>query len=115
MGELAARFVIGGVIVSAFAAIAEMARPKSFAGLFGAAPSIALATLGLSIAQHGRDYAATETRAMVLGAIAFFCCASIASRLLVRHKTSALATTSALMPVWLAISLSLWFLTLRGR
>ena len=42
MGELLARFLIGGVIVSFFAVLGEMFRPKSFAGLFGAAPSIAL-------------------------------------------------------------------------
>ena len=48
-----ARFFIGGLIVSFFAVLAEMFRPKSFAGLFGAAPSIALATLGLTIASHG--------------------------------------------------------------
>ena len=38
------RFFVGGVVVSVFAALAEIFRPKSFAGLFGAAPSIALAT-----------------------------------------------------------------------
>ena len=33
VGELLARFLIGGVIVSFFAGLAEMFRPKSFAGL----------------------------------------------------------------------------------
>jgi transposase len=33
------------IAVSAFAALGDTLRPKSFAGLFGAAPSIALATL----------------------------------------------------------------------
>jgi hypothetical protein len=28
-------------------------RPKTFAGLFGAAPSVALATLGIAVYRHG--------------------------------------------------------------
>jgi hypothetical protein len=43
--EYLLRFIAGGVAVSAFAAFGDAVRPKSFAGLFGAAPSIALATL----------------------------------------------------------------------
>lgn len=109
-GELIARFVIGGAIVSLFAVIAEVFRPKSFAGLFGAAPSIALTTIGIAIAQHGKDYAALEARSMILGAIAFFIYASIASWLLFRHKAKALPTTLGLLPVWLFASLALWYL-----
>jgi hypothetical protein len=51
--DLVIRFFVGGVVVSVFAALAEIFRPKSFAGLFGAAPSIALATVGITIAHHG--------------------------------------------------------------
>jgi hypothetical protein len=43
--EYVARFLIGGFVVSAFALLGDLLRPKSFAGLFGAAPSVALATL----------------------------------------------------------------------
>ena len=50
MAELVFRFLIGGAVVSFFAVFAEIFRPKSFAGLFGAAPSIALATIGIAIA-----------------------------------------------------------------
>src|ERR1700730_14946463 len=63
--DLILRFVIGGVVVSAFAALGDVLKPKSFAGLFGAAPSIALATLGLTIAANGKMYAAAEARSMV--------------------------------------------------
>jgi uncharacterized membrane protein (GlpM family) len=108
-GELVIRFLIGGIIVSLFAVIAEIVRPKSFAGLFGAAPSIALTTLGIAIAQHGKDYAAIEARSMILGAVAFFLYAAAASWLLMRYKTRALATTVGLLPLWLAASLAFWF------
>ena len=112
-GEMIARFVIGGAIVSFFAAIAEVCRPKSFAGLFGAAPSVALTTIGIAIAQHGKDYAATESRSMLFGAVGFLIYAAVASWILMRYKTRALATTSALLPLWLGASLALWFVASR--
>jgi hypothetical protein len=65
-----ARLLIGGLAVSAFAVSGDLLRPKSFAGLFGAAPSVALATLGIALYQHGASHAATEGHAMMWGAIA---------------------------------------------
>ena len=109
-GELITRFVVGGAIVSLFAVIAEVCRPKSFAGLFGAAPSVALTTIGIAIVQHGKDYAATEARSMILGAIGFLIYATVASWLLFRHKARALPVTMGLLPVWLGASLALWYL-----
>ena len=72
MKELIVRFLIGGTLVSAFALVGDILRPKSFAGLFGAAPSIALATLGLTIVAQGREYAAIEARSMIAGSIGIF-------------------------------------------
>ena len=112
-GEMIARFVIGGAIVSFFAVIAEVCRPKSFAGLFGAAPSVALTTIGIAILQHGKGYADTEARSMILGAIAFFIYAAIVSWILMRHKMRALSATAGLLPLWLGASLALYFLTSR--
>ena len=107
--ELLARFFIGGIIVSLFAVLAEMFRPKTFAGLFGAAPSIALATIGITIAGHGKAYAATEAHFMIFGAIAFACYALAVSWILKRYRPSALTATVALMPVWFVTSFALWF------
>jgi hypothetical protein len=104
------RFLIGGVVVSLFAALGDVLRPKSFAGLFGAAPSIALATIGLTIHQNGKAYAALECRSMMLGAAAFFIYALLVSWVLRRYKPSALIATLTLMPIWFGVSLSLWFL-----
>jgi hypothetical protein len=44
MTEYVVRFLVGGIVVSAFATLGDILRPKSFAGLCGAAPSVALAT-----------------------------------------------------------------------
>jgi hypothetical protein len=77
------RFVAGGSIASLFAALGDVLKPKSFAGLFGAAPSVALATLGLPILLAGRLYAAHEARSMIAGALAFFVYAIVCSHLLI--------------------------------
>ena len=53
MGEAIVRFIIGGMFVSVFAILGDLLEPKSFAGLFGAAPSVALATLLLTVHRQG--------------------------------------------------------------
>jgi hypothetical protein len=113
MKQLLFRFLIGGTLVSVFALIGDLLRPKSFAGLFGAAPSIALATLALTIATQGKEYAALEGRSMIAGAIAFFLYASIVSNVLMRYKPPALTATLALIPVWFATAYGLWLVWLR--
>jgi hypothetical protein len=111
--DLVLRFVIGGIVVSAFAALGDVLKPKSFAGLFGAAPSIALATLGLTIAANGKIYAATEARSMIAGALVFFLYAYLCSWLMVRRKLKAMPVTLSTLAIWLVGSLSIWFWVLR--
>jgi hypothetical protein len=62
----------GWAVVSLFTLTADVFKPKGFAGLFGAAASVAMATLGLTIANQGRLYA-IESRSLIAGAAAFFC------------------------------------------
>jgi uncharacterized protein DUF3147 len=101
------RFVAGGVVVSLFALVGDVLRPKSFAGLFGAAPSVALATLTLAFWSKGTAYAATEGRSMILGAIALAAYSFVVCQLLIRVRCSALTATSAALVVWLAVAISL--------
>jgi hypothetical protein len=61
----------GGLFVVAFALLGETLRPKRFAGLFSAAPSVALANLIVVIATQGHRAAIANTRGMVVGAAAF--------------------------------------------
>jgi hypothetical protein len=101
------------MVVSAFAALGDVLKPKSFAGLFGAAPSIALATLGLTIAANGKMYAATEARSMIVGAFVFFLYSDLCSWLMVRRKLKAMVATISALTIWLVCSISIWFLVLR--
>lgn len=113
MVDIALRFLIGGAVVCAFALIGDIFKPKSFAGLFGAAPSVALATLGLTVVKHGHNYAASEARSMVAGAVAFFVYASVASWLMMRRDLKALRVTLGLLPLWFLIAMGLWIVWLR--
>jgi hypothetical protein len=113
MKELLLRFVIGGVAVSTFATLGDLFKPKSFAGLFGAAPSVALATLGLTVATKGKGYAATEARSMVVGAVAFFLYASCVSWVSMHYRWKAAAITTFSIPLWFGTAFGLWYLCLR--
>jgi uncharacterized membrane protein len=85
-----------------------MLRPKSFAGLFGAAPSVALATLAIAIYRHGVSYAETQSLSMMMGAVALAMYSLIVCQLLVRAHMRALPATLLSMPAWLIAALGLW-------
>lgn len=113
MNQILVRFLVGGAVVSVFAIIGDLLKPKSFAGLFGAAPSVALATLGLTVATEGAAYAATEAHSMMAGAIAFTAYAACVSRVMMRYKVKALWVTICAIPLWLGVAFGLWFVWLR--
>lgn len=102
--EYVLRFVVGGIAVSVFAVVSDVFRPKSFAGLFGAAPSVALATLALALATEGPDYAAIEGRSMIIGAVAMCLYSILVCRLMKRAQWRALPATTMAMVAWLAVA-----------
>jgi len=95
------RFLLGGAIVSAFAVTGEVFKPKTFAGIFGAAPAVALASLALAYGRHGSGYVLAEAVPMLIGAIAFYVYAAVCL----------LGVRSNRVPVWLSAVLSwgAWF------
>ncbi|MBR0713488.1 DUF3147 family protein [Bradyrhizobium liaoningense] len=107
MTEYVIRFIAGGLIVSAFATLSDMLRPKSFAGLLGAAPSVALATLGIAVVRHGAQYAAAESWTMMYGAVALACYSLVVCQLLMRSRINALPATIVSLPVWLFVAFGL--------
>ena len=105
MLEYLLRFIAGGIAVSAFAAFGDALRPKSFAGLFGAAPSIALATILITLSQKGGPFAAVEGRSMIAGArllpiagLCLFCS---------KFMMPSWAATTAAFIVWFAVAFGL--------
>ena len=113
MSDPFARLIIGGLVVSAFATVGGLFKPTSFAGLFGAAPSVALATLALAISKDGKDYAGTECRSMMAGAAGLCLYSILVSQLLVKFRLSAIKATLFALPLWFLTAFGLWFLFLR--
>lgn len=108
------RFVIGGVVVSVFAMMGDLFKPKSFAGLFAAAPTIALATMSLTLHKHGATYLSVNARSMVAGAVAFCTYACACSYVLIHSRLKAFSVTSLLLPVWGVVASLCWLAWLRG-
>jgi uncharacterized membrane protein (GlpM family) len=98
--ELLWRFLIGGAIVSLFALIGDVVRPKRFAGLFSAAPSVALATLALTAAREGPLVASIEARSMVLSSLGFILYVYIVQRILASGRWSAAMVSIAALAIW---------------
>ena len=113
MKDLIIRFAIGGLVVSLFAMTGDVLKPKSFAGLFAAAPSVAVATLGLTILANGKVHAATEARSMIAGALAFCLYAGLCSWLMMRFTLHAAIVTLPALGIWLVCSVSIWLLVLK--
>jgi uncharacterized membrane protein (GlpM family) len=107
------RIIVGGSVVCVFALIGELLKPKSFAGLFGAAPSVSLATLTLTVMKEGKAYASLEGRSMILGSIAFIVYAAIISRWMIRRRMQVLTATTLGVGIWLVCAFGLWFVVLR--
>ncbi len=107
------RIFIGGMFVSAFALLSDAIKPKRFAGLFGAAPSVALATLALTVKAQGKTYAGLEARSMMAGAAAFLLYSYCVYTLTIRSNISVLKVTLLCIPLWMAAAFGIWFVGLR--
>jgi uncharacterized membrane protein (GlpM family) len=99
------RFLVGGIIISLFASLGDVIKPKGFAGLFGAAPSVALATLGLTVLNQGKEFASIEARSMIVGAVAFVLYAITCVYLMGVKRMKASYATLGALSIW---SLSAW-------
>lgn len=113
MVQLVFRFLAGGLIVSLFASLGDVLKPKSFAGLFGAAPSVGLATLALTVAADGKTYASIEARSMAAAALALLGYTCSSCRLMMRFRWRAFPASVATLAVWMAIAFGLWVVILR--
>jgi uncharacterized membrane protein (GlpM family) len=113
MGQILVRIILGGLVVAAFAVVGDVLKPKRFAGLFGAAPAVALATLALTFMEKDAQTVSTMGQSMVAGAAGFLAY-SIAVGFVEDHVDLPgwlLAGGSWL--VWFAVSFAVWGLAFR--
>ena len=108
MKEMLFRFLVGGIVVSAFSTLGDVLKPKSFAGLFGAAPSVALATLALTITKDGVHYSSIEARSMLAGAVALGVYSYSVMKIMAHRKRSSLLVSMSLLSVWFAVAFGLY-------
>jgi hypothetical protein len=111
--ELLLRFLIGGAIVCAFSVISEVIKPQSYAGIFGAAPSVALATLGLTFVLKPAPYVAKEGHAMLAGAVALCTYCAFVGWLFLHFKHHPILEATVPWLLWFAIAFGLWGAFLR--
>jgi hypothetical protein len=109
VAELLLRFVIGGVLVSAFAVVGEIFAPKSFSGLFGAAPSVGIATLALTFRTDGRVAVATEARWMLVATVAFVVYSTICVGFCRRRGGPVWLGATAAWIGWFVAAAGLWY------
>lgn len=108
---IAVKALLGGLLVSGFALLGKVLRPQWFAGLFGAAPSIALASLTITVLDQGHRDASLAAFGMVFGAMGFVAF-SVASRPLLPRWHAVLASTAGCL-LWAGIALGSYGLATR--
>ena len=97
-----AKSLLGGVLVLVFAALSETLKPKRFAGILAAAPSVAIAGLAVGAASKGPAEQAHTAHAMIAGAVALAVHAGVAVVALPRLGAGKGTVVSG--PTWLAVA-----------
>jgi hypothetical protein len=113
MSQLVVRFLLGGAIVSIFALLGDLLRPRGFAGLFAAAPSVALTTLALTAFAHGAGWACVEARSMIAGEVALAAYAAGCVYLLGVRRLRSGPTSLAMLALWGIVAFALYTTVLR--
>jgi uncharacterized membrane protein (GlpM family) len=93
---VALKGLVGGTLVVMFALLSQMLQPKRFAGLFGAAPAVAIAGLALTLAFKGSHEARESSIGMLAGALGMMCYA-LAIVVLTRRVRAFLAAVIGLV------------------
>jgi len=100
-----------GAFLSLFSRLGDVLRPKTFAGLFGAAPSIAIATLLITYVTKGATVVMTEARSMVIGGAAMAAYSFATCQLIKRYELTGLQATLVAAGVWFGVAFGLaWVL-----
>lgn len=108
---LAVRALLGGTFVALFAVLGEMLRPKSFAGVFAAAPSVALASLLITDVTKGEAAVWASAVGMIGGAVAMLAACVVGIDAVKRFR--ALRGALAAVGVWVLVAAGLYVVALR--
>ncbi|GAC1655881.1 MAG: hypothetical protein NVS9B1_09990 [Candidatus Dormibacteraceae bacterium] len=76
---LGLKVLAGGTGVVLFSLIGQVLKPKSFAGVFAAAPAVALASLLVTTVAVSPAQAMLNARGMIIGAVGMVACCAVAA------------------------------------
>ncbi|WP_067703878.1 DUF3147 family protein [Actinoplanes awajinensis] len=102
MAEVALKALSGGLLVLVFAALSKILKPERFAGVFSAAPSVALGSLAVTLVFSGTKDLTAIGSGMAVGAVAFvvYC---VATAPLVRRFGAWQGSAGALL-IWATVA-----------
>jgi Protein of unknown function (DUF3147) len=112
IGVLAVRGLAGGALVVVFALIGEVVTPKAFSGLFSAAPSVAVASLAITIVAENPVKARQASTGMVVGGVAMVVCCVLAAAAIPR--IGSLRGSLAAWVGWAGLDLGLYWAVFIG-
>ncbi|MFG6198598.1 DUF3147 family protein [Nonomuraea sp. JJY05] len=102
------RGLLGGLLVMVFAVIGEMVTPKRFAGIFAAAPAVALAGMTITVLHEGERQLAQSALGMIAGSFALVAYCAVAVPLI--RRLGAFAGSLTALAVWTAVAGAGWAL-----
>ena len=93
---------VGGLAVVGFPLVGQAGHPKRFAGIFAAAPSVALASLAMTVVARGPKASVPYAQGMLIGSAGMlaYCLAS----LLLINRLHALVGSILAWVVWFAVA-----------
>jgi hypothetical protein len=103
---IVAKTLFGGVLVLVFAALSETLKPKRFAGILAAAPSVAIAGLAVGALSKGPADQANAAQTMIAGAVALVVYAAVA--IVTLRKFGALKGASIAGIAWVLVAVGLY-------
>lgn len=99
---LVCKTAVGGLLVVAFALLGETLKPKRFAGLFSAAPAVAIAGMTVTLLSKGSHDVRESAIGMLAGCAGMTAYAAAAMLLL--RRMPARAASALAMTVWVAVA-----------
>jgi uncharacterized membrane protein (GlpM family) len=99
LATLGVKGLAGGALVVVFALLSETLKPKRFAGLFSAAPAVALAGMVVVLLTKGSHDARENAIGMIAGSVAMAAYAAVVIPLL--RRTNAPRASLQAVLVWL--------------
>jgi hypothetical protein len=99
---IATKTLLGGLAVIGFSLVGHAGQPKRFAGLFSAAPSVALASLAITVVTKGADGAVPYARGMLIGSAGMLAYCLISLFLI--ERLHALLGSMLVWLIWLAVA-----------